>query len=156
MKLRALILGLATALGLAACTTTPTVSQVATDARLVASGLAAVVPTVAALAGIPPATVTQINGDLATAQAAAQALASVTAGQAPVNVVAALVDAVNDIVALATTPPLASLIPPQIETVFAAAHALLPSIEAAAGLSGAAPGTMPPDAARLILLNAAR
>jgi hypothetical protein len=152
--MRNILLATMLTLGVAACASTP--SQIATDAATIDAGLSAELPAIARLAGINADTVTRLQTDLATVHAAATALAAVTVGQAPVSAVQILVTAVNDAVALATQPPLNALIPPQIETVFVAAHALLPAIEAAAGLSAATTGTtMAPDAARLVLMSAA-
>ena len=144
-------------LGIVACTTPPTVSTLATDAETVAAGLQGILPALAGTAGLPAATEAQIAADVAQAKAAAAALATIAAGQpAPTATVQTLVLAVNDAVKLATTPPLSTTLPPTIEEVFVAASALVPAIETAAGLAGAAPAaTANVDAARLVLLGAA-
>ena len=150
--------GLCGLAALSACAgNTVTVAQFATDAATIANGLNAVLPTIAALAGVPTETIAQITADVAAAQGAAGALATVAAGQAPpVTVVQILVTAVNDVVALSTIAPLSVLIPQPIEMVLVAAKALLPAIEAAAGLASAGEvPAMPADAARLVLKAAA-
>jgi hypothetical protein len=144
---------------LSACAgNTVTVAQFAADAATIANGLNAVLPTIAALAGVPTETIAQISADVAAAQGAAVALGAVAAGQAPpVTVVQVLVTAVNDVVALSTIAPLSVLIPQPIEMVLVAAKALLPAIEAAAGLASAGEvPAMSPDAARLILKAAGK
>ena len=143
------------ALPLAACATTPTLSQMATDAQTVASVLVAALPSIAGIADINPITLANLQGYIADMQSAAGTIAT-TVGN-PTNAVQMLVQAVNAAVAIVTKPPISALIPAEIETIFLAAAALLPSIEAAAGLSSATatPPAMPPDAARLILKAAA-
>ena len=155
MLSRRTLLAVSAALPLAACATTPTLSQMATDAQTVASGLAAALPSIAAIADINPITLTTLQGTIADVQSAAGTIATTTG--APATAVQMLVQAVNAAVAVVTKPPISALIPAAIETIFLAAAALLPSIEAAAGLSSATatPSAMPPDAARLILKAAA-
>ena len=152
MNRRTLLTTLALA-PLAACgTLTP--STVATDATTIVNGLAAIEPTIVGLAGIPAATAAKIAADLALAQSLLPSLSGIVASfSTPTTALQTIVTAVNDILGLATTAPLAALIPANVETILQAAAALLPVVEAAAGLSSAsatAP-TMTPDAARVVL-----
>jgi hypothetical protein len=132
-------------------------SQLAMDAQVIAAGLTATLPALAGIAGISATTRVALQSYLSDVQSAASAIVATTAGAAPVSAVQMLVRAVNAAVAVITSAPVNALIPASIEAVFVAASALLPGIEAAAGLLAAAdaPGKMPPDTARLILKAAA-
>ena len=147
---------------LAACsgTATPSPAQIATDVNLVLNSLTAVVPSVLAASGVPAATAATITQDLATAKVSVAALAALVDGQpVPTATAKQFVLAVNDIFTLASTPPLSALIPPQYEVPIAAVGALLPILEAEAGISlSSVAATAPkytPDNARLILRAAA-
>ncbi len=146
--------GLVASVALAACSTANTVpSQVATDVQLIASGLSAAIAAVAAIPGVPAATVTQLQGYLATIQTDAAQVASATASASTSTVqeIATTVQAVAD-VALPLIPGGAVAVP-----LINAAVSLLPSILTAFGITSAtkrAP-VYTPDQARLILRAAA-
>lgn len=155
-----LALSLAAALSLGACSATspavtPTtinaaVQQAAVDINLVAGGLAAITPTLAGL-GLPPATVTQIQGYVATLQADAKSIsAAVAASTTPSTTTVQEIATVTGQIATAVLTALpgggAAVVAVQ------AAQALVPVILAAFHVTGAAPvATMTPDEARLIL-----
>ena len=149
-------------LTLAACAhpvTAPSVqasaAQLASDVQLIDNGLSAVLPSVARVANVPPATVARINADLAKIQAdAAQVQADVTATSAvPTGVVQEIASVVTDVatVVLPAVPGAAPFVP-----VVQAANALVPVLLNAIGspAAGAAP-VMSPSAARLVLAGAA-
>jgi hypothetical protein len=149
---------------IAACSTIPSLTppspaQIAQDAQILINGLSPAVTTILGIAGVPANLTQQIGADFADARSAAATLAQIVTGQAaPTNTVQTMVRAVNDIAALAVAPPLSTLIPPQYEVVIQAAVALLPAIEAAAGIAAAPkaiPITMTPAEARLRLAASA-
>ncbi len=150
---RRLLLSTVPAALMAACTptsTTPTVSQLASDASLIASGMAAVVTALQSQPGIPAATLVQLQGYLATLQkdAAAVAAATATPATSTVQEIAQIVQTVAPI-ALSFVPGGGA-----VAAIVQAAVALLPAITAAIGVAGAPLGAAPvyaPDQARLIL-----
>ena len=136
-------------LSVAACSSSITTSQIATDANLIAQGLQPLAADVAAIPGVPSATLAKVQADLAKLQQAAAGIATATAGQQTTSVqgIAALVEEIASVV-LPLVPGGAPWV-----LVVQAAQALVPVILAAAGVSGstgAAP-TMPATQARLIL-----
>jgi phage-related protein len=140
----------AAAVALAACgTTSTTASQLATDVSLIACGLASAITAIAAIPGVPAATVTQLQGYLTTIKTDAAAVAAATpgAGAATVQEIASTVQTVADI-ALPLIPGGSAIVP-----IVNAAVSLLPTILAAAGVTGATktPPVYTPDQARLIL-----
>jgi nucleoid-associated protein YgaU len=142
---------------LAACsgTTAPTVTQLATDAKLIASGLAAAIASIAAIPGVSAATVATLQADLATVQSDAASIAAATATPAT-SVVSEIVQAVQAIapIALSLIPGASAIVP-----IINAATSLLPGLLSAVGLSAATAGAKAPvyapDQARLILGGAA-
>ena len=91
--LRRVLLASVPALALAACAGSPTPSQLASDAGLIAQGLASAVAAWSGMAGIPAATAAAVQGYLAQIQTAAAQLAASTAGDnlSAVQGIAALV-----------------------------------------------------------------
>jgi|GEM_PF-3443728 hypothetical protein len=153
MQTRRSILAMAgAAVTLTACgTTTITASQLATDAQLIASGLASAITAIAAISSVPAATVTQLQGYLATIKADAATVAAASAGTSVVQEIASTVQTVADI-ALPLIPGGSAIV-----SIVNAAVSLLPTILAAAGVTSAAK-TSPiysPEQARLILRGAA-
>ena len=149
---RALFYGVAAApilMVLGRCAGTPSTSQLATDVGLIASGLAAAIAAVAAIPGVPAATVTQLQGYLATIQADAKAVAAATA-TAATGTVQEIVSAVQ-----ALAPIALSFVPggSAVVAIVNAALSLLPSILAAIGVAGVSTvkAVYSPDSARLIL-----
>jgi hypothetical protein len=143
------------AIALAACSsTTVTLSQLAADVQLVASGISSVVAAVAQIPGVPATTVTQLQGYLATIQIDAGKVASATpsavAGTSIASIVEEIAVAVQAVaeVALPLIPGGSAAVP-----ILNAAVSLLPIILDAAGIAGAtkAVGAYTPDQARLIL-----
>jgi hypothetical protein len=137
----------------AACSTPPTPSQLATDTSLIASGLSAAIASIAAIPGVSPATVSQLQGYLATIEADATTVAAATV-TTPTNIVEEIAQTVQAVasVALPLIPGGTSLV-----ALINAAVSLVPTILAAVGVSGAAPaGPLPytPAQARLILAAA--
>ena len=125
-----------------------TASQIASDVRLIASGLTAAMADIRLLPGIPAAAVTQLDFYLATVQADAAKVASATSAPAASTIqeVAQVVQALAS-VALPLVPG-GSV----IEAAIQAALSLLPVILAAAGVSGAGtPAKYQPAQARAIL-----
>jgi hypothetical protein len=125
-----------------------TASQIASDVKLIASGLTAAMADIRLLPGVPAAAVTQLDFYLATIQAAAAKVASATATPA-----ASMIQEVAQVVQALAAAAL-PLVPggSVIEAAIQAALSLLPAILAAAGVSGAvAPGKYQPAQARAIL-----
>lgn len=152
--MRAILCG-AVALSVVACSaqnTSP--SQIATDVNLVASGLSAAVTQVAAIPGINPTVVAQLQADLALIQKDAAQVAADTAAPSAslVQEIASTVQAVAT-VALPLVPGGAPFVP-----VIQAAVSMLPTLLAAVHVSGAAPvaTAYTPNAARLILMGASK
>ena len=118
-------------------------ANVATDAGLIASGLAGAFKSVAA---VPGAVVTALS-DLASA---AQALASADTTAAAQPLVQRIEADVNAVVAAVAALPL----PANVSTAITAAQVLLAVIEAGVNLvvsASAAPAAMTPEEARLVL-----
>ena len=148
------------ALALAGCgasVSTATVATLAADVDAVAGGLAAIVPQITSLAGLPPQTVASLIAALAGVQSAAAKIkaANDPTGSATVDAVKMFAGAVNAIVQAAAAIP---IIPEPVHLGLLAASVLLPVIEGLAGIvaAPAGPGAMPPDAARLILVGLAQ
>jgi len=140
------------ALALAACAGT-TVASLASDVQLVDSGASALASAVMQLAGVPAATVTQIQGYLATINTGAAAVQAGTANDA--TIVQQVVGAVQALVpvVLPLLPGGSAFVP--------VANALLsmaPALLAWVGISGApaVAAAYTPDQARLILRAAAK
>ena len=153
---------------LAGCTapgvpTTPTqvtapAEQVATDAALIVGGLQSILPQVQAVAKVPPATVAQLQADLAKAQSAAGALKaelaspSATTQKSNVEAIAMVIGDIATAV-LPAIPGGAAFAP-----VVAAAQGLLPVLLGNVGLpvpTGAVPSGLTADEYRLELAAAA-
>nr|WP_294522993.1 hypothetical protein [uncultured Rhodopila sp.] len=125
-----------------------TASQIASDVKLIASGLTAATADIKLLPGIPSAAVTQLDFYLATIQAGAAKVASATATPA-----ASTIQEITQVVQALASVAL-PLVPAGsvIEAAIQAALSLLPVILAAVGVSGA--GMQPkyqPSQARAIL-----
>jgi hypothetical protein len=154
MQTRRSILAMAgAAVALSACGTTITSSQLATDVQLIASGLSSAITAIAAIPGVPAATVTQLQGYLATIKTDAGQVAAATAS-AGTNVVQEIASTVQTVagIALPLIPGGSAIVP-----IINAAISLLPTILAAAGVTSATK-TSPvysPEQARLILRAAA-
>ena len=159
IKRRSLLVGTALVLpfGLAGCagSATPTVSSVATDANLIATGLLAVDADLKSI--VPPiatATLNTIAGYLTTVQADAATIASQTTSTTS-TVASEFLTVVKDVV-----PIVAGLFPGggTVVDIAEAALSLLPSVATVFGLTAAAPGAPPPrytaDEAREKLANA--
>ncbi len=158
------VLAVAAAIAFVGCTASPgttttitsTASRLASDVNLVATGLAAALPAIAQVPGVPAATIAQINADLASIQKDAAAVQAATAanGAAPASTVQEIASVVGDIatVALPLVPGGSAIVP-----VVQAAEALLPGILSAADVvaAGAPANAMDPSSARLILRGAA-
>jgi len=131
-----------------ACSITP--SQLASDARLIASGIAAVTPVLALLA---PSQATAINDASATAHAAAEAVARATGADTTVSV-RTLARVVGELEPIgARYLPVGS----REATLLSAAASLLPVLFGAVGLAGASkPGAMGVDEARKVLRGTGR
>ena len=137
-------------------------AQLLSDVQTLASGVAGILPTLGAVAGIPAATVSQVGGDIAELQQAAGTLSGVATTTAAQPVVQQIEGYVNAIVGIAA--PLLAATP--AGPILAAATVLLPVIEAAVGLVlppsappaavAAAASQMTPAQARLILAAARR
>jgi hypothetical protein len=154
---------LAVTTGLAACTAAQVnnaLVQAGTDAKLIGNGLLSVLPQLATVAGITPATLAAVQAAVTGIQTAATAIAAASSASAALPAVQSLEADFNAIIgALASVP----LIPPPISTALQAASILLPIIEAAVGLvlpaqavaphaMATAPASMnTPDSARLFL-----
>lgn len=148
---RHLLLGATALIAILGGCATLTVPQAVTDAQSIPAAFAAALPSLATL--VSAATLASLQTGVAAVSAAAAAFAS-NFSTAPATAGEALADAVNAVLQIVTTQPVAALIPQPIELVFAAGAALLPSILAAAGLTAAAAAAvpaMPAAAARLIL-----
>ncbi len=153
MNRRRLLLSGGALVGLGACQTSPTPSQLTTDVNLIASGLSAAIRSIAAIPGVPAADVARLNTYLATIQADAAAVAGETA--TPVTGTVQEIGQVVQAVAAVALPiiPGGSAILPVIQ----AAISLLPVILASVGASGAGVvATFSPDQARLILAAAGK
>jgi hypothetical protein len=127
---------------------------VASDVMLIAQGIESVAAAIAAMPGVDPAKLAQIRGYVATIQKDAADIAAATATPAPTTIseIAQVVQALAPI-ALAVVPGGSALVP-----VVNAAVSMLPTVLAAAGVSGAiatAP-TYTPEQARMILAATAR
>lgn len=121
------------ALAAAACSTlAQNVSQAASYASSIASGLQKVLPQIGSITGIAATKVAQIGQDIAQLQTAAANLAASasTAQGAPIatQIIALVEDAIS---ALAAVP----VIPAPISTAFEAASVLLPLIASAFGVT---------------------
>ncbi len=118
---------------LAGCGSTVTPSQIASDANLIATGLASIVTALSGIAGVPPTTIVTIMSYLKQIQAAAAQLATETVGASAgtVQSIAMLVGQVAQVVL--------PLIPGggPIVTVVEAAQALIPGMLALVGISAA-------------------
>jgi hypothetical protein len=138
------------AVNLIACSTSPSVTQLASDAALVASGLKSALPMLLTVVNVPAATVSQISQYITDISAAANAVQGATTTSAALAPIQQLIASVNAIVGVVATIP---AVPSQVAEIFAAASALLPAIEAAVGLSATAIATAPmtPSQARSIL-----
>ena len=119
---------------LGACSNLP-LSQLASDANLIATGISSAVASIKLIPGLPTAAVTQIEGYLATIQKDAAAIAAATTAPATGNVqeIAQAVQAIASVVLPlgAAVPGLAPFVP-----LIEAAISLLPAILAAVGVSG--------------------
>lgn len=165
--LRKLALASALAFLLSACASTSTgpnaaqvqttANKLASDVQIISQGLTAVLPTLETMPGVTPAVAAKIKADLAIIQTDAAAVQTATSATAPTT--AAKVQEIASVVGTIATsvmpliPGAAPFVP-----VVAAAQALLPTVLAAAGVSGSvvAPVVgMPPDTARLVLTAAA-
>nr|WP_294511936.1 hypothetical protein [uncultured Rhodopila sp.] len=125
-----------------------TASQIASDVKLIASGLTAAMADIKLLPGVPGAAVTQLDFYLATIQAGAAKVASATSVStaSTVQEIAQVVQAIAS-VALPLVP--AGSV---IEAAIQAALSLLPAILAAVGVAGASVRTKyQPAQARAIL-----
>jgi hypothetical protein len=125
-----------------------TVSRVASDVNLIASGVTAAMADIKLLPGMPDAALTQLDFYLATIQADAAKVASATATPAASTIkeIAQVVQALAS-VALPLIPGGSA-----IEAAIQAALSLLPVVLAAVGVAGAgAPAKYQPDQARAIL-----
>jgi hypothetical protein len=133
------------------------VANAATDAALIADGLAAVDVQLGNLGVIDPKTMTVIGSALGSVQSVATALAKVTDKAAAQPLVTKLETYVNAFVSAAAGIP---LLPPSIQLALQAASILLPVIEVAVGLvlpsaPKASAATMTPAQARLVLKGTA-
>lgn len=128
------------AIALAACQTPPTVSQAATDANLIATGLSAAVTSIAAIPGVDPATVATLQADLKIVQTDAAQIAATTStpSTSTVSEIVQTVEAIAPI-ALALVPGGSALVP-----VIDAALSLAPVLATDLGVSGAVPGAVAP------------
>lgn len=144
---------LAAALILSACTgAAPTAPQIVADAKALDIGVNGAVNNLAAMTPPPAAaTMATLRADAAKLDAAVAVLEQAAAGTAstatPTQVIVA---AVNAVVSHASALPL----PPAVQMAFTAASALLPVVEAEAGLTGAVAGVpaMSAAQARAVLL----
>ena len=145
-----------TAAGLGACSTsTTTISQGATDAALIASGIAAALAAVQTIPGVSSTLIAQLQGYVATAQADATAIASATASTG-----ANLAQSIEAAVKVAA-PLLLSLIPGSsalvntVTPLINAAISLISSLLSEYGVTSAIPSIVvpkyTPTEARLIL-----
>jgi hypothetical protein len=130
---------------------TQTVSQIATDVNLIASGLTAAIANIKQIPGVPTAILTQLEFYLATIQADAAKVASATSTPAT-SVVQEISQVVQALASIALPLiPAGSVIQATIQ----AALSLLPVILAAVGVSGArVSARYRPDQARAILAAA--
>jgi hypothetical protein len=130
---------------------TQTVSQIATDVNLIASGLAAAVANIKQIRGVPIAVLTQLEFYLVTIQTDAAKVASATSTPAT-SVVQEISQVVQALASIALPLiPAGSVIQATIQ----AALSLLPVILAAVGVSGAhVSARYRPDQARAILAAA--
>lgn len=160
---RRLLLG-ATALSLGACgilaPAVPTVAAWASKAQAFAAGLSAVVPQVSTVTGIPADQATLAQNALTSAASYAASLAKITDPATATPVLQQVEQAFG--AALAALTPFLSLLPPPIGPVVLAAQVILPVIEAlinpqlaSSRVTVAAPSSMTPATAELILLGAA-
>lgn len=143
---RRAMLSLSAAFAATSCAgTTP--SQLASDVRLIASGLASVVASLAQAPGVPPATLARLQDWLDTIEADAAQVATASAGPGPVPEFVRAVQALASI-ALPLIPGGSA-----IAALIDAAVSLLPMVLGAVGISGAtlAAPVYAPDQARLIL-----
>jgi hypothetical protein len=124
----ALMLG---AVALSACASGPTPAQIKADADAIMQSLNRAVPLIMAAENVPAPVQAKIAADMAQAQAALLEIESIVSGQ-PVGPVTikTLEAAVNDIVTIATTPPISALIPPQVEQPLLEVSIALPLLEA--------------------------
>lgn len=146
---------------LAACSSTtppdPNLSQAVQDVNALSAGLSGMLAGLSAsgAAGLTPDVLATVNGAIANLKTAAAAIAKTATAVAAQPVVQQVEGYVNTVVSVLGALPL----PPPISTVLEAASVLLPIIEAAVGLltpaakMKAAPASMTPDQARLILLG---
>lgn len=154
---RTALAGVFGTVGLAGCTPTQiatALQQAAADATTIATSLKTnVLPIVATLAGLSPASITKITTAITDMQSVAAAISgasSASAAQPSVQQLEADFSAV--IGALAGLP-----LPAPIPVILSAAAVLVPGIEAAVGLlipPSAAPPAMTPDMARALLAAA--
>jgi hypothetical protein len=135
-------------LALAACAGT-TVATLASDVQLVDSGAGSLASAVMQLAGVPAATITQIQGYLAIIDTGAAAIAA-TGTTGATTIVQQIVAALKALV-----PVVMPLIPggSPLEPVANALLSLVPALLAYIGISGASAAVpvYTPDQARLIL-----
>lgn len=140
-------------------TSTPTtLSAWAQDASLFSNGVAAAVPQVANITGIPATQAALIQQSLTQAAQFAGQLATITDPASAASTLSKVEAALN--AALAAIAPFSALLPPPFGIVLSAAQVLLPVLEAVitpatAHRPTAAQQSMSPDTARLVLRGAA-
>ena len=129
-----------------------TPAAIASDVQLVATGVQALAPLLGPL-GVPAATIAQVVALAADVSAHVTSIGSVVSSLTPPSNVAAIVTDVNAIATMVNPFTMNAAVGGQVYTILVAAQALLPAIEAAAGLpvpTGAAPGMSPDDARSLL------
>ena len=136
---RGWMLGSASALILAACTAKPTPSQAATDAALLATGVASLVTALQTVQPpVAPDDLAKIQGYLTVIQQGAASLAAATAGTS--TTAQAIAAAVQEIAVL-VTPYIPGIGP--YKDLINAAITLLPTFLASAGVAGARADAVP-------------
>jgi hypothetical protein len=148
----------AASLVLAACGQTPEqLAQTAvSDAELVASAFSKELPTIQALTDIPAATLTELENYVSEAASVGSAIVSgISVAQAG-PIISQIKTYIGEALAIATAPPVSTLLPPGVLAVLEAANSLLPGLLAAVGLLAAppVPPTYDPGTARAILEGA--
>jgi hypothetical protein len=148
----------AVSLVLVACGQTPEqLAQTAvSDAELVASAFSKELPTIQALTGIPTATLTELENYVSEAASVGSAIISgISVAQAG-PIISQIKTYIGEALAIATVPPVSTLLPPGVLAVLEAANSLLPGLLAAVGLLAAppVPPAYDPDTARAILKGA--